>query len=107
MLTQAEIEEQIGQLIDRMETQTDELAVLLVAASRSEVDYKRSYAIAFASGAGSVKDREQMATQTTVDAMSKAKYDDALAKSKAEALRTTRAGLDAMRTLAANVRAQT
>lgn len=107
VLTQSEVEAEMNRLLGVMEARTVELARLTMEASEAEVEFKKSYALVYTQGAGPVKDREQVATLASLDALRDYRRKDALMKSAQEALRTIRAALDVLRSISANVRAMT
>lgn len=103
-LSQAEVEEQLQQLMDRLDSGTHELAELAVAAARADVEYKRSYAMAYAGTRGPVEERKQSSTLVAIDLYEDKVLKEAVHSSQQELLRGLRAQLDSLRTIAANIR---
>lgn len=105
MLTQAEVEEQIQNLLQRLEEGTRTLASLAVAQARSEVEFKRSFALAYTGiRDGAQELRKQQATLVSIDLFERHRLDSAVHATQQELLRTLRSELDALRTIAANIR---
>lgn len=113
LLTQGEIEQQIMAISDALEEATDDYASASYEAALAEADYRREYARAMVHAADAdgprvpVSEREARALLAVTDQHRAYKVLDARAESGKQALYSLRARLDALRTLAANVRAQT
>lgn len=107
-LTNVDIEDEIMRLSGEMESATYEYATLSDEAAQAEVDYKLDNARellkaeapnqAARTAKALIQTREQFETHRIAEARLKA---------QAELLRTLHARLDALRTLAANLRSQT
>lgn len=106
-LSAAQVEGEIRRLCDRMEIFTEQLAREAEEAGRSEAAHKAAYASAFLKAEGSVSQREQEATLQTAAVFRARKIAEAHYYSTREALGTVRAQVDALRTIAANIRGQT
>lgn len=106
MLTQQKVQEELSRLYDLLEEQTREFADQAQAAAQAEVDQKKEWAISFAKGKGTVKDREAKATSQTASLLEERLLKEAVVKSAVQALLTTRTQIDVLRTLAADVRQQ-
>src|SRR4051794_39676128 len=107
MLTQGQCEDNIMRLVARMESLTEELSALARDAAEAEANHKMCYAKVFLEEEGSVTQREQRATLRTHVVFRDRKIKEALYSSCREALHTTDSALNAMRTIAANIRGQT
>ena len=108
MLTQAEVEGQIQYLLDRLEEGTRDLARMAVDQARSEVEYKRNFAVAYTGiREGAQELRKQQATLVSIDLFERHRLDSAVHSTQQELLRTLRSELDALRTIAANIRGVT
>lgn len=105
--SQADVESEILRLSARLEQATDEYARLITLAAEAEVQQKKEWAQAtLHSNEGTVAQREAQATLKTVDALLQRKISEALAAAQKELLLSLRAQLNALQTLAANIRAQ-
>lgn len=112
MLTQAEIERQILAIGDELEAETDRYDEIARQSAEAEADYKERAARAHVSLADSqtkmtVADRAARVDVFCRDEFRAWKILDASRASSREAMLSYRARLDALRTLAANVRHQT
>lgn len=116
MLTQVQIEAEIERLSALLEQATDEYAANLSKQAEAEVNYKRKQAHGVIAHANSSALGQTRLTATERDARLFLQHQEeyatlkiltALVESLKEAMRTYRHQLDALRTLAANVRAQT
>lgn len=107
MLTQADVEEELVRLSDALENKTHELARHSTAWAEAEVNFKRAFAQAFVSAEGAMDLREQIAVLETADERMAWRAAEALRDSTQELCRTYRNQIDALRTIGANVRAQT
>lgn len=105
-ISQVEVEEEILRLLDEMEQDTEAFEVLAMDASKKEAKFKGEWAKAYLSGNGSIKEREAWADYQMADLHMQWKIADGLLKSKRERLTSVRTAIDALRTLAANVRVQ-
>lgn len=106
-LSQAQIEEELMRLKDLLEEATLEYSILAEDHAKKEARQKVAWAQAFIKQDGSVKYRESMADYQTEDTLYDVKIADALTRAKKEKMLSLRSSMDALRTLAANVRAQT
>lgn len=112
-LTQAGVEERIVAISDDMETATEELARLSDIAAEAEVNFKVKWAQqilkakAAGDGKSTVSDREAEATIATESELRARIISEARHSVQQDKLRTMRARLDALRTVSANIRAQT
>lgn len=115
LLTQAEVEEDIGRICRAMEAETHRYDDLAREAAETEADYKGAFARAMiATAAASRGDRsvtanekEAIATAETITELRVWKLSQAKLAATKEALLSMRAHLDAMRSLSANIRSQT
>ena len=105
-ISQVEIESEIMRLLGILEEETEAFEVLAVDASKKEALYKSNWAKEYLSAKGSIKERESWADYKMDELAYDYKIAEALVKAKREKLLSLRTGVDAMRTLNANVRAQ-
>lgn len=105
-ISQVEIEMEIARLVTLLEESTEDYATLIEDASKKEAKYKLEWAKAYLGATGSIKERESWADYQLGDESYAWKISDALVKAKKESLTSIRTSIDALRTLAANVRAQ-
>ena len=106
-LVQTEIEERILGLTRQLENETESYESLCERKVDAEVEYKRLYWQEYLAANGSIKEREALAGYKTVDPYKQFRAAEALTAAKKEKLHTLRAAMDALRTISANVRAQT
>jgi hypothetical protein len=106
-ISQVEVEQEILRLIDLLEQGTEDFESLSVDSAVKDSKFKSEWAKAYLQANGSVKEREAMADLKMTDIMRDHKIADALVKSKREKLSSLKTQIDALRTLAANVRHQT
>lgn len=106
-ITQGEIEEGIIRLVDDLEDHTEAFEVLAIDQAKKEARFKGAWAKEYLAAKGSIKERESWADYKLADELYAVKMADALLKAKKEKLNSIRTSLDSLRTLAANVRAQT
>lgn len=106
-ISQVEIEDEILRLTDLLESETEAFEKLALDAAVKESNYKSSWSKEYLGAKGSIKEREAWADYKLEDPALQYKISEALVKSKREKLHSLRTSIDALRTLAANVRAQT
>lgn len=106
-MSQSEIEEELMRLSGMLETETEVFAVLAEDHAKKEARYKVEWAKVYLSEEGSIKHRESLAEYKNAENLYDMKISDALLRSKREKLFSLRDSMGALRTLAANVRAQT
>ena len=106
-ITPIEIEDNMVRLVEELEDHTEAFEVLAVDQSKKEARFKGSWAKEYLAAQGSIKERESWADYKLADELYDVKMADALLKAKKEKLNSIRTALDSLRTLAANVRAQT
>jgi hypothetical protein len=111
-LTQAEVESLILDTADRLEEVTTEFADISDQAANAEADYKLAMARTWLGVASSDRkmtttERQMRADLLTNDALRRYKVAEAQRAATREALLSYRARIDALRTVSANVRAQT
>lgn len=117
VLTAVEVEAEIMRLSDAMEAELGEMASQAQAAAEAEHAFKVAYAkrrleAGFEDGNGrggktTVDEREDMALMATADLFKARLIAEALYDTAKERGRTRRSQIDSLRTLAANIRAQT
>lgn len=105
-ISQIEVEQEILRLVGLLEDNTENFETLAVDAANKEAFYKSSWAKEYLSAKGSIKEREAWADYKLEQQIFDYKISEALVKSKREKLHSLRTSVDALRTLAANVRAQ-
>lgn len=108
VLTLPEVEEEIQRLWLRLEAETEKLAGLGVVAGKAEVEFKRAWAGAFLGAEDKTVDaRKARADLATADLLFARRRAEVLYDACRETLRTIRTGLDSLRSINANARAQT
>lgn len=112
ILSQGEVEDQILNISDAIETETERYAGLADAAASAEADYKLRYAetvvrIADSHGRMSIPERAARAELAAAEELRRYKIMEARRQASKEALLSLRARLDALRSLSANIRAAT
>lgn len=112
MITQVDVETQILRVINELEDETDRYAELEDRAGEAEADYKGDFAKALLQVAATgdkitAGEREARATKSSIDTFRAWKIEEGRRRASKEYLLTLRAKLDALRSLSANVRAQT
>jgi len=105
-ISQVEIEDEIIRLTEMLETETEHFEQLAIVAATKEASYKSARAKECLAAKGSIKEREAWADYKLEEITMQYKISEALVKSKREKLNSLRTSIDALRTLAANVRAQ-
>jgi hypothetical protein len=106
VISPANIDREIVRLVNEMEKETDDYAYKIMEAAESEAAYKAEWAKWFITGVGTVAIREQLANRETAGLYEQRKMKEALAQATKEKLLSLRHAIDALRTLAANVRVQ-
>jgi hypothetical protein len=104
MLTAVDVESEIIRLSEKLEAETHALAVVAEEEARAEVAFKREFARRFLEASGPMEERRQKATLLAEPQLTSYRIRDAVHSSKQELLRTLRAQMDALRTIAANIR---
>jgi len=94
-------------LVRLLEEATDDFAVLAEDHAKKEARHKKNWAQTYLAREGSVKERESWAEYQNADSLFDYKIADALMRAKREQLSSLRESMGALRTLSANVRAQT
>lgn len=105
-ISQVEIEAEILRLLDILEDETEAFETLAGDSAKKEARYKGAWAKEYLAAKGSIKERESWADYKLEEQSYDWKIADALVKAKREKLNALRTSLDALRTLAANVRHQ-
>jgi predicted nucleic acid-binding Zn-ribbon protein len=105
-ISQVDIEEEILRFLAMLEEETEAFERLAEDAAKKEAGYKAEWAKAYLSAQGSIKEREAWADYQLADHAMQHKIAEGLVKAKREKLSSLRTGLDALRTLSANVRVQ-
>lgn len=107
-LTQFEVEKELKRLADELGGEVlDELAEVSKAAAQAEATFKVGYAKAvLTSEYKTLKDREYDATVKTEDLLFQMRAKEALVRLMREKCAAYRSSIDALRTIAANVREQ-
>lgn len=91
---------EIERMIGLLELRTDEYRALAVEAAQAEVDYKKAYAVAHLKATGTVAEREAEATIKADEELRKRRSAEAVRDACLEAMRSLRAQLSALQTLA-------
>ena len=105
-ISQVEVEHEILRLTDMLENETEAFEKLALDSASKEASYKSNWAKEYLGAKGSIKEREAWADYKLEDLIMQFKISEALVKSKREKLNSLRTNIDALRTIAANVRAQ-
>ena len=106
-ISPVDIEDNMVRLVEELEEHTEAFEVLAVDLAKKESRYKAAWAKGYLAANGSIKERESWADYKLSDEHYEVKIADALLRAKKEKLNSIRTALDSLRTLAANVRAQT
>jgi hypothetical protein len=106
-ISQVEVEEEIIRLVSMLEDETENFERLIQDMANKEANYKSAWAKEYLSAKGSIKEREAWADYRLEKETFDWKIAEALVKGKREKLSSLRTSVDALRTLAANVRSQT
>jgi hypothetical protein len=106
-ISQVEIEEEILRLTSMLEDETEVFQELIQRSAELEALFKSSWAKEYLSAKGSIKEREAWSDYRLEKESHDWKISEALVKAKREKLISLRTSIDALRTLSANVRAQT
>lgn len=109
MLTQADTEDRIIRLADVLDQQTELFAVLSEQRAEAEADFKYLYSRAFVEQTSKVPvaTKEAIGQLRGADEFRRWKILEARERATQQKLIAVRAQLDALRTIAANVRAST
>jgi len=105
-ISQVDIEEEILRILAMLEDETEAFERLAEDGAKKEAAYKAEWAKAYLSAQGSIKEREAWADYQLADHAMQYKIAEGLVKAKREKLSSLRTSLDALRTLAANIRVQ-
>lgn len=105
-ISQVEIEFQILDILRQLEDHTEQYEQLTNNLSVAEAHYKGEWAAEYLKAQGTIKEREAIADFRLRDLYLQYKMAEGLQKAKREKLAALRTSLDALRTLAANVRFQ-
>jgi hypothetical protein len=106
-VTQVDVEQAIHEYGEDLEKATEAYESQVVKAANAEVAYKVAYAKRYLRQRGTVAEREAMTISLLEWELTAYKREEALVKAFKERLLTLRAHLDWLRSLNANVRAQT
>jgi len=112
-LAAVEVEERIQQVMEAMESATEDYDALLNSAAEAEANYKRDYAhavlavITHSESKMTVLEREARVTLHSADALRNHLISQAARNACREHLLTLRSHMEALRTLASNIRSQT
>lgn len=107
LLTQAQVENEILRLSQRLENLTDELAGRARAAAEAEANHKGRHATVYLATEGSIAERNARADVECHDLYTARLITAAQYETTKQACRSTETQLDSLRTIAANIRAQT
>lgn len=105
-ISQVDVEEEMIRLLNILEAETENFEHLAQEAAQKEAHYKSQWAKAYLTSNGSIKEREAHADWAMTDIAMASKIAEALVKSKREKLSSLKTQIDALRTIAANVRMQ-
>ena len=105
-ISQVDVEEEMIRLLNILEAETENFELLAQEAAQKEAHYKSQWAKAYLTSSGSIKEREAHADWAMSDIAMASKIAEALVRSKREKLSSLKTQVDALRTIAANVRMQ-
>jgi len=105
-ISQVDVEEEILRLLQSLEDETEAFETLAVDSAKKEATYKSNWAKSYLSAKGSIREREAWADYQMGDENYDYKISEGLVRAKREKLLSLRTGIDALRTLNANVRHQ-
>lgn len=91
---------EIERLASLLELRTDEYRAYAVEAAEADVAYKRAYAVALLRAQGTVSERGAEATLKAADELTRRRTTEATRDACLEAMRSLRAQLSALQTLA-------
>lgn len=103
-MAQIEVESEIRRLVKELADITRDVAESSTNEAQARVTFKTMYAQAYLSAKGTVDERRAKAQDEAEVAFEELEFAQAAARAAQEAGRNVRCSLDAMRTLAANVR---
>lgn len=106
-IAQHDIESEIIRLSHLLEEETEVFERICEDEAKKSSAFKSAWAKEYLAGDGTQKTRESWATYKTSDLHLEASIAEGLMRAKREQLSTIRAQMDALRTLAANVRNMT
>lgn len=106
-LTAVQVESEIMRLCDELENRTYELAGRARLAAESEANHKAKWAFAFIGAEGTEARRKAEADAKCHEDYMKRKVEEGLYQSCKESLLSLRTQIDALRSISANIRAQT
>jgi len=109
-LTQGEVEAQILQAVEALEESTENYAILSDEAATAEADYKLRHAraiVTLSDVKATAAEKGARADLTSAEELRAWKIAEARRQASKEHLLSLRARLDALRSLSANIRAQT
>jgi len=109
VITQADVEQRIIRITDALDEQTELFAELSAGRADAEAEYKYAYSRAIVEQAGKVPvaTKEAVAHLRSPDSFRRWKLLEAREKATQQKLTSLRSQLEALRTIAANVRALT
>jgi hypothetical protein len=107
-LTQGHVENEILRLVALLEDRTEELAGYAREAAEAEAEHKRLYAVHFLEQQeGTDAKKKYVADVATSPAFTRRKLAEAVYESCKQSILSLRAQIDSLRTVSANIRAQT
>lgn len=106
-ISQVDVEERLLQYVEELEKETELFEQLAIDDAQRGAEYKKLWAGEYLSAKGSIPEREAWANYKLDDANYAARVAEALVKAKREKLFALRTGIEALRTISANVRSQT
>jgi hypothetical protein len=106
-ISQVEVESEILRLVEMLENETENFERLAQDAASKDAIFRSEWSKQYLIASGAVREREAKADVHMAEVMYDSKIADSLVKAKREKLLSLRSSIDALRTLNANVRAQT
>jgi hypothetical protein len=105
-IDQVNVESEILRLVSDLEDETEVFEGMCKDAAVAEAEWKKNYYDAYLHSEGPVEARKAFAGYRHAESYLNAQVTEALVKAKRERLHSIRTQLDALRTIAANVRSQ-
>ena len=105
-ISSTQVESEIIRITTELERETEAFEILAQDHAKKEAAYKKQWYKEYLAADGSVKQKESWAGYKTSELYYEVVVAEALVKAKRERLHSLRTACDALRTLAANVRAQ-
>ena len=106
-ITPIDVENELMRIVDELESETEAFEELAIDEAKKTAIYDSEWASEYLAAQGAIRQREAWADWKTETLNRQAKIAEALVRAKKEKLASLRAAIEALRTIAANVRIQT